>query len=106
MTTGTPSSSETATIAAQPECTRNPMAARFIDAPDRANLNSLVALNCERYGVAAAEAERRNATLEIAAVQLVEKRDQNSRAARTNGVPNCDRAAVHIYFFRIQLELP
>src|SRR5205807_8446060 len=72
--------------------------------PDRANLNSLVALNRERDSVAAAEAERRDAALKIAALQFVKQGNEDACTTRANRVANRHCAAVHIHFFRIQFQ--
>src|SRR5260370_130309 len=65
-----------------------------------------VAFDSQSYGVAAAEAEGGDSALEVAALQFVEQRNQDARAARADGMAEGDCAAVHIHFFRIQLELP
>ncbi len=58
-------------------------------------------LHGEGHGVAAAQAEGRDAAPEVAALQFVEQRDQNARAACADGMAEGDRAAVHIDLFGI-----
>src|ERR1700756_3937971 len=64
------------------------------------------AFDGQSHSVAAAEAEGRDAALEVAALQFIKQCDQDARAARTDGMAEGDRAAVHIHLFGIQLELP
>src|SRR6267143_1020397 len=81
--------------------------------PARAHLFSrthisedLAPLDSEGHGVASAEAEGGDAALEIAALQFVEQGDEDARAAGADGMAEGDSAAVHVYFFGIELELP
>ena len=62
-------------------------------------------LDREGDGVAAAETQGGDAPLELAALQFVEKRDQDAGATRADGVADGDCAAVHIDLFRVELQL-
>ena len=53
------------------------------------------------YGVAAAQAQRGDAALQIAALEFVEERDQDARAGGAYRVADGYGATVHIYFFGI-----
>src|SRR5438094_3717377 len=63
------------------------------------------ALDGKGYSVAAAEAEGGDAALEVAALQFVEQRDEDARAARADRMAERDGAAIHINFFGIESEL-
>src|ERR1700740_620231 len=58
----------------------------------------------ECYGVAAAEAEGRDAALQIASLQFVQQCDQDARAGCTDGMAQRYGTAVDINFFRIELQ--
>src|SRR4051794_36838499 len=58
----------------------------------------------ERHRVAAAEAERCEATLEIAILQSVQQRGEHARATRADGMTERDRAAVHVDAIPIPLQ--
>src|SRR6266436_642015 len=80
--------------------------------PARAHLFSrsyffenLVPFDGEGHGVASAEAEGGDAALQVAALQFVEQRDEDARAARADGMAERYRAAIHIHFFGIEFEL-
>ena len=51
----------------------------------------------ERDAVAAAEAQRRDAARQVPLLQRVEQRRQHARAARADGVPERDGAAVDVH---------
>src|SRR6266853_6558864 len=81
--------------------------------PARAHLFSrsyffenLVPFDGEGHGVASAEAEGGDAALEVAALQFIEQRDEDARAARADGMAERDGAAVYVHFFGIEFELP
>src|SRR5689334_19903565 len=59
----------------------------------------------EGYGVAAAEAEGGDAALEVAALQFVEQRHEDARAARADRMAERDRSAVHVDLFWVEFEL-
>src|SRR6266568_5794172 len=65
----------------------------------------LVTFDGEGDGVSAAEAEGGDAALEVAALQLIEQRDEDARAARADGMAERHAAAVHVDFFGIEFEL-
>ena len=65
----------------------------------------LHALDGKRDGVASAEAERRDAAMQIAALQFVKQRDENARAASTDWMAERDRAAIHIDLRGIEAQL-
>src|SRR5215204_901755 len=53
-------------------------------------------LYCERHAIAAAEAQRGDAALRVAAFHRVEERGEDAAAARADGVAQRDRAAVDV----------
>ena len=57
---------------------------------------SVIAFDGEGYGVAAAEAEGGYAFLCVAALHLVDERDEDARAAGADGVADGDCAAVDV----------
>ena len=65
----------------------------------------VLSFDCQRDGIAAAEAQRRNASLRIAPSHFVKQRHENARAARADRMAQSDRAAIDVDFFRIQFEL-
>ena len=66
---------------------------------------SYSALDGERDAVAAAEAQRRDAALQVSALQRVEQRRQHAAAARADRVAERDSAAVDVHLRRIDAEL-
>src|ERR1700693_1809149 len=62
-------------------------------------------LDREGHGVSAAQAERGDSALQIAALQFVEQGDKDSRATRADRMAESDGAAVYVHFFGIELEL-
>src|SRR5713101_1240246 len=66
----------------------------------------LIPFNGEGDGVAAAEAQCGDAALQVAALQFIEQRDQDARAAGADGMAERHRAAVDVHLFRIELEVP
>src|SRR5690349_16676721 len=62
-------------------------------------------LDGEGDGVAAAEAEGGDAALEVAALEFIKQADEDARSAGADGMAERDRAAVHVGFFGIELEL-
>src|SRR3989442_8094173 len=62
-------------------------------------------LHRQSYCIAATQAQCRNPTLCVASIHLVEKRDQDAGAAGADRMSESNRAAVHIYFLGIELEL-
>src|SRR5208282_6537325 len=58
-----------------------------------------LAFDRERDGVSAAQAQRRDAALQVAPLQLIKQRGQNARAGRADGMAQRHRTAVHIHFF-------
>src|SRR5580704_8408536 len=63
------------------------------------------ALDGEGYGVAAAEAEGGDPALQVAPLQFVEERHQDAGTGRADGMAEGYRAAIYVYFFRIEFEL-
>src|SRR5438105_3972369 len=82
-----------------------PLVLRRIPAGRQAGSRSSETLDGEGDGVSAAEAEGSDAALEVAALQFVEQRDEDARAACADGMAERDRAAIHVNFFGIQFEL-
>src|SRR5258707_3984149 len=66
-------------------------------------LENLATLDGESDGVAAAEAESGDAAFQVAALEFVEQRDEDARAAGADGMAESDCAAVDVYFFGIEL---
>src|SRR6185295_12214663 len=66
---------------------------------------ALVALDAEGHGVAATKAECGDAALQVAALEFIEQRDKDARAAGADRMSDGNRAAVYIHFFRIEFEL-
>src|SRR5712692_380234 len=64
-----------------------------------------ITLDGEGHGVSAAEAERGDAALQIAALQFVEQCDKDSCAACADRMAESDGAAIDVNFFGIELEL-
>src|SRR5260370_4338928 len=71
----------------------------------RAEINSET-LDGEGYSVAAAEAERGDAALQITALQFIQKSYQDACAVRSNGMAVGVCAAVDVDFFAIEFQLP
>src|SRR5256714_1874499 len=63
------------------------------------------ALDGQRHGVPAAEAERGEAASSAATLHLVEHRRQKARARLPYGVSERDRAAVDVHLLRVKLQL-
>src|SRR5438046_2430873 len=59
----------------------------------------------EGYGVAAAEAQRGNATFQIASLQFVQESDQDARPAGADRMTDGHCAAVDVHFFGIEFQL-
>src|SRR6266550_403631 len=63
------------------------------------------ALDAERNGVAAAQAERRQSLLGASLLHCVEERSQHTRAARPDRMSQCDRAAIDVDSLPIPAKL-
>src|ERR1043166_343988 len=64
-----------------------------------------VPLDRQGYGISAAEAESGDASFQIAALQLVEKSDQNARAAGADRMADGDCSAIDVHFLGIEFQL-
>src|SRR6267143_3752464 len=66
----------------------------------------LIPFQCKSNGISATEAEGGDAALEIAALQFIQERDEDARAAGADGMAEGHRAAIDVDFFGIEFELP
>src|SRR6266851_1871218 len=55
---------------------------------------------------APAEAQRSNAALRVAASHLINQSYQHARAAGSDGMPDGDRAAIHVDFIQVKAQFP
>src|SRR5579863_5242896 len=69
----------------------------------RATATSL-ALDGERDGVAAAETQRGDSAMHVAALHFVQQRRQDTRAGSADGMPDGHGAAIHVYFRGIEMQ--
>src|SRR5260370_9270435 len=65
----------------------------------------LIPFQCKSNGISATEAEGGDAALEIAALQFIQDRDEDARAAGAAGMPEGHCAAIDIDFFGIEFAL-
>src|SRR6516165_6550308 len=64
----------------------------------------LDALDDHRHGIAAAETKRCQAALQTALLKSVEQSGQHARPRSPDGVPERDRAAIHVDAFFVKSE--
>src|SRR5580704_6250364 len=65
-----------------------------------------ISLDTQSHRVAAAEAERSDATFEVAPLKFKQQRNENARAARSDRMAKRHCAAVHVHFLGIEPQLP